>query len=179
MVIVKDISIFFRSSCCISTSPPPCRNSARVTGGPQLMEYFQLVPSGSLIAATITIGTKFYGSMSSDDQYKHFAKAIKYFKSQIKNIYDPTGRYYFTFELQRNGQLHAHGILYNIYQKVFTDSFRQFGRHNENSKSYQKLNNLTLYTKYINKENAYPPLTNISKKDIINLPKKTEINKGV
>lgn len=178
MVKINDISIFFRSSCCSNSAvvPPPCRNSARVTGHPHPIDIFKYLPKGALTAVTITIGNKYYGSMSSDEQYKRMKKCISIFRWRL-NLLDEDSYFYFTFELQSNGQLHAHGILYNIYHTLFVECFGQFGRRNLHKDSFQPVFDVDKYIAYIQKEEVYKRITNIQKKHIQSIIKNESKNR--
>lgn len=161
----RDITLYFKSSCCDNTegqASSPCRKAApqkRLT----IYDYFYNLSSQGvpLYAATITIGNKKYGSMDSANQYKHFKKAIKQyipFHSQDK--------YVFTFELQSNGQLHSHGITTSGYLVNYTENFYKFGSRNGNPKSLEPIKSIESYIKYIQKEQVFPTLTNVMKKDL-------------
>ena len=167
MVKINDISIFFKSSCCVKSAevPPSCRISARNTGHPHPIDIFKYLPKDALIAVTVTIGNKHYGRMSSDEQYKHMKKAISIFRWRLKLISEDA-YYYFTFELQNNGQLHAHGILYNIYHTLFLECFSQFGRRNLAKESFQKVFDVDKYILYIQKEEVYKSIHNITKQNM-------------
>lgn len=128
-------------------------------------DYFRFkCPVSTLHITTISIGCRWLGKKRSEDQYTIFCKKIRQhipYRSESKYIY--------CFELQKNGQLHAHGIEYDTYQGRFMESFCSFGSHNTNNKSFQECRNLEGYIKYINKENIYPTIHNILKKDLIGL----------
>lgn len=160
-VKITDISIFFRSNCCQSSEPKarPCRNSAQIMAP---LEYMRQIHQKGipLHVTTITIGNKRLGGMCIKDQYRHMVKDIK------KHIpYHSEQKYIYHFEQQENGNLHAHGLEYDTYQARFHESFRHYGKRNCHPKSFQKLRNFDGYTEYINKENVFPPITNIMKKE--------------
>lgn len=167
----KDMEYYFKPN---KKSDLPLSNRSP-TAKP--LRYFQHLEhtlgykSGSLHVATVTIGNKMYGSMSYIDQYQHVIKTIK----QTYKYHGDT-KYWFCFELQNNGQLHAHGIIYNGYQGKFADGFQKFGSRNYHDKSYQPLRNKGYLEEYIHKEvnkreNRYiPPIHNILKKDIRSIP---------
>lgn len=160
---------FLKTKCCTNTgesrAPAPCQNSPPHTR--QILrglEYFTNMfnQKVDLNAATITIGNQKYGSLSAKDQYTDMVKTIKKVYRKDMNI-----KYIFFFELTKNGQLHAHGIV-DGYEIIFKDGFQKYGKHNTNDKSYESMVSLT-YIEYIKKEwkgTKYPPITNITKQDL-------------
>lgn len=156
---LQDVVLFFSSSCCnkkqiesSEISDFPCQNSHE-------MAYISSLPAGvSAHAATITIGNKFYGKLSYEEQYRHMVKAIK-------RTYPFRGRTKYTahFELTSNGQLHSHLLIIDGYQTVFSEGFDCFGPRNNHKQSYQECKNIIKYLEYINKENILKPITNFPK----------------
>lgn len=114
-------------------------------------------------ATTITIGNKWIGKKSSDQQYQIMKKDIRKHINRNKHRQEHTW-YYYNFELQQNGQLHAHGIEVNTYLAPFHESFESYGKRNVHRESFKKMSNLNSYFEYIEKEKAYPTVTNITKK---------------
>lgn len=169
MVKKIDISLFFKTNCCVSKSSShevaPCRNSAQKHTPYDYMKYLYNKDC-PLHITTITIGTKWLGKLSAKEQYKVFVKHIK------KHIpfHAEDMRYIYNFELTSNGQLHAHGLEYNTYQNRFAESFSIFGKRNEHPKSFQICRNIDGYITYINKENVYPSITNIQRKHLADIP---------
>lgn len=117
-------------------------------------------------ATTITIGNKYYGRMSADEQYKRMSRDIR---RHIKTYAEDDSWYFYTFELQKNGQLHSHGIEVNTYWAKFINSFELYGSRNIHKESFKKVSDFEAYYKYITKEPEYPSVHNLSKKNIINL----------
>lgn len=160
----KDISIFFsvKSNCCNSSTAEgdPCRNYAKKVDPHKYFKYYS-DKGVDVYATTITIGRKWLGRKSADDQYKQFVKDIK-----RKWLYHGKEKYCYHFELQNNGQLHAHGLHMNGDWASFIECFSDYGDRNTKKEAYQKCRNIQGYTEYIDKENAYPPIHNILKKDI-------------
>lgn len=152
-----DISKYFTPQSSPERSGGPCRNSAPLT--PE--KFFFQVKQCDLYSVTITIGNKLYGKLNYKEQYSEL-------KFTIKKVYPFHGntKYLFRFELQNNGQLHAHGILYDTYHVKFVEGFCKFGTRNLHKDSFQLCRNLEGYLEYINKENILPCLHNIQKKDI-------------
>lgn len=140
----------------VPNSEHDCENRKKVH------KYFlELAKHEPLYATTITIGTKYVGCMSYHDQYKHIIKLMKLSRprgNSVKCIYH--------FELNSNGQLHAHGIETGGYAANFRSAFGMLGKHNLSKASYMKVNNLPEYMKYINKENIKPYYYNVMKKEI-------------
>lgn len=166
MTKLKDISLFFISDCCNGGAKPLSKRPPAIDPIKYFQKRFNTLPehNESLHAATITIGNVYYGKMSSEQQYKHFVKAIK-------NCYPYNGetKYVFYFEFQKNGQLHAHGAIYNGYQSRFADHFNKFGLRNCHDLSYQQIKKSD-YFSYIIKEKEkmkkYKPIHNIKRSDI-------------
>jgi len=168
MVKLQDISIYFRSDCCNKLGAAPL--SKRPSKKAPIKFFEQLFnklgnDSNSLHAVTITIGNVHYGSMSASEQYRHMKKAIK---SCYR--YHGETKYIFYFEYQKNGQLHAHGVIYNGYRSKFIDHFNKFGKRNTHKDSYQNVKNINYFT-YIQKDNSemqykYPIVHNILNKDL-------------
>lgn len=137
------------------------------------LNYFQKLEnklgyrSQALHVATITIGNKYYGCMDYIQQYNHVVKSIK----QTYRYHGET-KYWFCFELQANGQLHAHGIIYNGYHAKFIEGFQKFGARNLHKDSYQPLRNKGYLSEYIHKDVLkketlkIPPIHNITKKTL-------------
>lgn len=116
----------------------------------------------TLHITTITIGKVWLGKKSAAEQYKIFVKKIK------KHIpYRGEQKYIYTFELTKSGVLHSHGLEYDTYQSRFMESFCNFGSHNCHNKAFQECRNLEGYIKYIQKEQTFPTIHNIHKKDLI------------
>lgn len=166
MPYIRDISLYFRPKCCIKEessierSEMPCQNSPPPRGP---YDYFRKMFNKGvcLHATTITIGNKRYGRMSDKEQYQEFKKAIR---QHIK--FHSNSRYIYEFEHTKQGQLHAHGIEYNVYQNRFSESFHKFGARNGHKDSFQKIKAIDEYIKYITKDKEFPTLTNVGKKDI-------------
>lgn len=168
MVKLKDISIYFslKSSCCNKqeSSPMPCRNSPQILDTHKYFKYWYN-KGVDIDITTITIGSKWLGRMSADEQYKQFVKDIKKgypFHGKTKYVYH--------FELQNNGMLHAHGIHMESYRDKFIETFDHYGKRNSHKESYQVCRNITGYLEYINKSNIYPPIHNVLKKDMLEIP---------
>lgn len=173
MVKFMDLTIFFKPCSTINGSGHLLSNRCP-TMDP--LNYFKplfksLPPkSNSLYAATITIGNIKYGSMSADKQYADIVKTIK-------NTYSYHGetKYVFYFEFQKNGNLHAHGAIYNGYQSKFSDSFNKYGLRNIHDKSYEPIKTIE-YFEYICKDKEkikYKPIHNIKKSDVTASPQVT------
>lgn len=141
----------------------PCQSHAQFLAacGDYLIEQSEGTKNHAF-ASTITIGNVRYGRLSAKTQYEHMKNAIK----RHIAYHDPKKKYYYAFEYQRNGNLHAHGWELGSSQQRFIESFSHFGRRNSHDASYQNLANARSYWDYINKENAFPPITNIMKKDV-------------
>lgn len=162
-LIAKDISIFFMSQCCQKSTDgtsKPCRISAQKIA-PHDYFKFWYNKGTDVICTTITIGKKWLGRKSADDQYKQFVK-------DIKRAYPFHGKtkYVYHFELQNNGHLHAHGLEIDGYNDTFICAFADYGSRNKSKEAYQKCRNIDGYCDYINKDNEYPPIHNILKKEI-------------
>lgn len=109
-------------------------------------------------ATTITIGNKWIGKKSAKQQYKQLVRDIKRhigYRSAVKYLY--------VFEYQHNGHLHAHGVELGSYQQQFIESFSKYGRRNSCSESFQTVKHIDKYLEYIDKEHAFPYITNIHK----------------
>lgn len=175
----KDIRLFFTSSCCnmqMALGPnedspeddTSCQSHAKIRHRykvpDNIIDYLVKKckdTSNYAKSTTITIGNKRYGSLSAKDQYKHIKKAIK------KHIpYRSEKKYLYTFELQNNGQLHAHGLELGTYQATFIESFGKFGRRNTHNESYQNTKHVRKYLEYMNKDPIFEPVHNIMKKEI-------------
>ena len=144
----------------------PCKSSAKIWN--LLTDYITQKISNTknyAKATTITIGNKYYGSMSAKQQYKQMSKDIK---KHISERPDKNCKYLYTFELQKNGQLHAHGIELGTWQNTFHANFGKYGRHNLNNKSYTDivLRNFPSYYEYIHKEQVFPRIHNFTKKEL-------------
>ncbi len=170
-------TLTFNSDCCnqvfnlvkrgVTSCPSHAKKSHQLRGSGAIpldtITYLINKSSGTknyAHATTITIGNKRIGRLSQKKQYREFVRRIKRqypFRGKVKYLY--------CFEEQMNGQLHAHGWTLGDYQNHFISSFSDFGKHNMNSKSFQPIGDLAKYGLYINKENAYPPLTNITKRE--------------
>lgn len=175
MVKLQDISIYFTSSCCKKqsnkVSSKNLKNSSlsELTPNNSIYNYFlDLSPDIELHAATITIGNKHYGRMSAEEQYFEMKDSIKKFIP----FHSKTQKYIFEFELQNNGQLHAHGIIQGVFQNKFIESFYHFGRRNSHNKSYQDIKHVSNYIDYICKERIFPTVHNIKKHDVKHPPHK-------
>ncbi len=165
MVKFMNLDIFFKP-CSINGSVKPLSERYRTIDPLKYFkQLFKSLPpdSNSLHAATITIGNIKYGSMSADKQYADIVKTIK-------NTYAFHGetKYVFYFEFQKNGQLHAHGAIYNGYHSKFIDSFNKYGLRNIHDKSYEPIKTIE-YFEYICKDKEkikYKPIHNIKFQDI-------------
>lgn len=170
-ITVQDVRLFFSSKCCTKieeSSGTDSEESSLSLGSscqnsPQLKRFFAGCNKQNLFAVTITIGNKFYGKMSYKDQYKCMKRAI----ADLKRFESATD-YYFTFELTKNGQLHSHGLVHNLYQAAFGGIFGKFGSRNKHPKSFEPLGDLDSYWDYINKECICKSLHNITKNKIKN-----------
>ena len=168
MVRTIDISIFFTSQCCKHNSNnggaslvrPTPKKEGRCPPSVIRARQWALNNGFSAIAETITIGNKHIGKLGIEKQYKLIKKRIREYGrfEELKYIYH--------FELQSNGNLHAHGIQFFGFQDRFITFFNDIGRHNMNDKSYQPVKDKKAYLDYINKENLFTPITNITKEDL-------------
>lgn len=171
MVKLLNIEKFFLKTSCCDGQSTSCRISAP-KNSPLDFFLFYFNRNIELHAVTITIGNKYYGGMSNDDQYKHLCKAIK----QTYKFHG-VEKYLFYFEQQQNGNLHAHGVLMNAYRGKFIDNFNKFGQRNIHKDSYQEMRNLG-YFEYIQKDKIkykYKPIHNIHKKDYNNIQLPSEV----
>lgn len=177
MYKLADISIWYRKNGeleleTVKSYSVPCQSSPRkldplnkfdIEHKKRAHAYLvDLSTKETLYATTITIGNKYVGCLSYHDQYEKFIKVMKMNRKKndtIKCIYH--------FELNSNGQLHAHGIETGGYAQNFKDAFGVFGKHNLHKDSYKKITNIRSYLKYIDKENIKPWFTNLHK-DILN-----------
>lgn len=115
-------------------------------------------------ATTITIGCRKYGKLSADEQYKRMVKDIRVHMKRYN--FNDDKYYYYCFELQKNGQLHAHGIEINTYNTPFQEIFSDWGARNNHPESFKKVSSFEEYYKYITKECEYPTITNFSKRNM-------------
>lgn len=165
---LKDISIFFmpQSNCCISkATESTCQRSPKKSIA-LAHKFFKLkynIAPDSMKATTITIGEKWLGKLDSKVQYEIFKKRIRDHMAPYR--FDGA-RYCYHFELQSNGQLHAHGIEFGTYENRFIESFGDFGKRNKHAESYTKIHDIDKYIDYINKDNIYPPITNVKGGDL-------------
>jgi hypothetical protein len=142
---LRDISIFFKSSCCNKESDPENEKFSSCQIAPEkVRQYFEDLEGTDLKAATITIGNVKYGKLAYYEQHAEFEKAIKRLPKQA--------RYYFRYEFQKNGQLHAHGIVYNLYDQPYFDIMSRFGTRNTKKESYQEIKHLKQYLDYMEKD---------------------------
>lgn len=165
----KDISIFFTSSCCNAKtreiedtkSVSPCPISAQITE--PVKNYLLLRLQGTknyCHATTITIGSKNLGKLSAKGQYKALVRAIK------KHIsFRGHRKYLYVFEYTGSGVVHSHGIEIDTCRESFIESFTSYGSHNRHRDSFQSIKDLPAYIKYIDKEHAFPYITNITKSE--------------
>lgn len=118
-----------------------------------------------LYAGTVTIGRKWIGMKSAQEQYDVIKQKVRKYMGYHRDY-----RYYFIFEFQKNGQLHAHTVYYNMYQNMHIETFGDFGSRNSNKASFKKINNFEKYWTYIHKDQdkmfSFPPIHNVMKKDI-------------
>lgn len=163
---LKNIAISFVSDCCTKLNEQPIENGSTSSQThakirPELRDYIMRDPS-TKSATTITIGNKWIGKLSSRKQYIEFCKAIR------KHIgkRDPVKKYLYVFELQDNGQLHAHGVEIGTWQASFIESFQHFGRRNVHDASFCRVKSIDKYLTYMDKEHAFPYITNIRSSDI-------------
>lgn len=174
MPILRDISIYFsiKSDCCLQSSKKPCRNSAQPPDPNKFFRYW-FNRDIDVDVATITIGKKWIGCKSAEQQYEIMVR-------DIKKAYPYHGdtKYKFHFELQKNGMLHAHGVIVDGHQSRFIESFSSYGSRNTRNESYQKCRNIDGYLDYIDKENAFPCIHNIKKSDMIDIGNSSDCNSG-
>lgn len=116
-------------------------------------------------AGTVTIGNIRYGSLSDKEQYNSIVASIKkYFR------YQGDDKYYFIFEHQKNGQLHAHYIT-TAYESTHREAFGHYGKRNSHKESFKLVTSIDSYVDYMFKEQdkykyIFPHIHNIKKKDI-------------
>lgn len=146
------------SGCC---EPLPLSNGSPTVGTKRREATLGFLKKfGSLNATTITIGEKWIGKLSADQQYKVMAKDIRIHMRRYNHSGD--NYYYYCFELQKNGQLHAHGIEAGTYSTPFIEMFERYGKRNRHKKSFTPVSDLDKYFEYITKECTYPTITNIT-----------------
>lgn len=139
---------------------PTPRTPARMAKRDIVKVYFMREKKASLISTTVTIGTKYYGSKSYNDQIIELRKAVRMHISS-----NPCHKYCYVFEMNASGVAHAHGIEQGTYQANFINSFQKFGKHNKHFKSYQPVHDTEKYLDYMFKENG-ETVTNISVNDL-------------
>lgn len=169
---MERLTLIFKSSCCnklkeTGAGSTSCQSYARFP--PQLQAYVESLSHVTMSATTITIGNKWIGSMSLKKQYKTMREQIKKHMRQTKleSIY--------VFEIQANGQLHAHGLEIGWNQATFIENFQHYGQRNRTDASYEKVRHLSKYLEYLQKDLLYMYknhrmvfITNIKKKTVLN-----------
>lgn len=167
---LKDISIFFmpKSQCCVKleATESTCQRSPKSKKITMAHEYFKIMYGAaptSIHATTITIGEKWIGKLSSEVQYNLFKRHIQ---KHIAPYTADDAKYCYHFELQQNGQLHAHGIEFGTYHNRFIESFIDFGKRNKHPDAFTHVIDIDKYLEYIDKENIFPPITNVKKGDL-------------
>lgn len=134
------------------------------------LDIFRSFPIGSLKATTITIGRKWIGRLSDKEQYRIIKNKIKRMILESRRHGNKDSLYYYIFEYQRNGQLHAHGIEYDTYRRFFDEQFADIGKHNLSNQAFTAVRNTKEYIKYMLKEQdrkhtqRFPHIHNITKK---------------
>lgn len=127
-----------------------------------IYKFFASCPE--LFAGTVTIGRKWIGKLNDVDQYKIIKQRIKSYMG-----YNDDAKYYFVFEHQKNGQLHAHTVYYNMYQNRHIEAFGDMGSRNGHNASFKPINKFDNYWNYIHKDQdkmySFPVVHNIKKKD--------------
>ncbi len=153
---LRDISIFFKSTCCTKESGPEIGTISPCQTAPEnVRQIFEELEGTDLIACTITIGNIKYGKLAYYEQHAHMCEAIRKLPKSCK--------YYFRFEFQKNGQLHAHGIAYNLYQEPYVACVSRFGTRNSHQESFQEIKHLKNYLDYMEKDMDKVTLTPIYK----------------
>lgn len=171
--LLKDISVFFTSKCCNREQPKkcmanPCGSHARVLPAiEKIHRYLETlsVRGCDMNKTTITIGNKIIGMKSYKEQYDDICRIIK-----LERPYRGAIKYIYHFELQKNGQLHAHGLEIGSYMQNYVEAFSCIGARNAHPKSFvavKRGDSITEYLRYMNKENILPMITNITKKEMI------------
>lgn len=167
-VTMSDISLFFK--CCNTIAERSSKRSAELLSErrPNRATCWDAIKilherKCTLHAATITVGVKWLGKLSADEQYVRFVK-------QIKKYYPYNGnqKYIFCFELTKTGVLHAHGVMYDTYWNNFIEAFSDFGSRNSHKDSFQLVVS-EKYFAYMQKEQEYPTIHNFTKKFIDNV----------
>lgn len=126
--------------------------SARKKDISKYINYLEKCPLDSLVAGTATIGRKWIGGLSVDDQYIEMKKVLK----RLDNYKD--SKYIGFFEQAQNGNIHCHLLIYNMYKSSWDETVKCLGKHNLNKKSFKKVARLRTnekgigYWEYISKE---------------------------
>lgn len=123
----------------------------------------------SVFAGTVTIGNIRFGCMNDRDQVEKIIESYNrvYTKKKTKSQY-----YFVVFEYQRNGQIHAHTVEYNVYPATWINEFKKYGSRNSDKHSYKPISDFEAYWTYITKNSRkantkynpwyrFPPITNI------------------
>lgn len=179
MKIIPTITLhldFNDYNCCSITKgkssfskKSPCQNSVPKWAP---LDFFTQYPTDSLNATTITIGCKWIGKKSADDQVRLIRNAIKRrFANEKHNNPKFDGKYCYVFEYQANGQIHAHGIEYGTYRVWFDNTFKSFGIRNTHAEAFKPVKSALKYIEYMKKDQndiEYEMVTNVTKKDIRN-----------
>lgn len=178
MANLRNLTFWFpiKSSCCsnnaVESSTTPglsCQNSPlnvvtsrysniMLTNHKLLMQLADL--GIKMYATTITIHCKWLGCKSYQDQYR-------YLKNMIKRREDQDTWYVYHFELQKNGNLHAHGVI--AYLKSTSEwglKYKEIGIRNAHQQACQEIKHIRNYLEYINKENICMPITNIRRNQL-------------
>lgn len=143
--------IYNNINCCITppettidgiVGPCPIYAGKLVPGLIPAIKFFMSYPHVSWNATTITIGNKKYGKLDYKGQMRELKKDIKNYLE--KNNYN--GLY--IFELQKNGNIHCHGID-DGYRSKFEEAFSKYGKRNSNNESHKLVKHLEDYLRYI------------------------------
>lgn len=163
------------NNCCMSLKSlfgcdPLVKSMLRKVDENGICSFFKECPE--LVAGTVTIGRKWVGRLSAEQQYALIKKRIRAYLGYMNVEH----KYYFIFEFQQNGQLHAHSIYYNMYQARHIEAFGDMGKRNSHPESFKMISDFNSYWNYIHKDQKemyykFPSITNIRKKDIANTVK--------
>lgn len=129
----------------------------------RILNTFQMLkPNKSMLpmlyATTITIDRRYWG-LNNKEQY---IKVRNILQAYVRIRKDPC---FYVAEITQNMVIHFHGIEYGNTQGLFCETFKQFGNHNTDDRSYAPVGDVSKYIEYMLKDQEKPIYCGLNDED--------------
>jgi len=162
MVTFKDISIYFKASCCNKIDSNPLSNLSPKKSPPsetleKIYKKFSIYSYVDLQEICVTFSPKKYGEWNNTRIHNFFKKTVIQYCNKY-SYFEPS--YLFIPEFQKNGMVHYHGIMYfNNANDYWVAEFKRMCSIKFGITAGKTVHNIENYWKYITKDTEQEKFT--------------------